>query len=131
MVLREEDWPALEKEYEKLADIYLERQLEGWGEKFNFFHFRMDLYRGPCMAKRLVVVVLVTNIWAIVPNGDIYPCHQFVGKDGYVLAMCMMDYKIQKFLKTSVIHMYSLNQLVLNVGRNSSVLVVVMLTTLH
>ena len=33
-VLREEDWPALEKEYEKLADIYLERQLEGWGEKF-------------------------------------------------------------------------------------------------
>ena len=48
-VLREEDWPVLEKEYEKLADIYLQRQLEGWGEKFNFFHFRMDLYRGPCM----------------------------------------------------------------------------------
>ena len=64
-VLREEDWPALEKEYEKLADIYLERQLEGWGEKFNFFHFRMDLYRGPCMAKRFVVVVLVTNIWQL------------------------------------------------------------------
>ena len=22
---------------------------------------------------------------AVVPNGDIYPCHQFVGKDGYIL----------------------------------------------
>ena len=84
-VLREEDWPALEKEYEKLADIYLERQLEGWGEKFNFFHFRMDLYRGPCMAKRLRGCGAGHEYMAIVPNGDIYPCHQFVGKDGYVL----------------------------------------------
>jgi len=84
-VLREEDWPALEKEYEKLADIYLERQLEGWGEKFNFFHFRMDLYRGPCMAKRLRGCGAGHEYMAIVPNGDIYPCHQFVGKDGYVI----------------------------------------------
>ncbi|MDU7841971.1 MAG: SPASM domain-containing protein [Veillonella sp.] len=84
-VLREEDWPALEKEYEKLADIYLQRQLEGWGEKFNFFHFRMDLYRGPCMAKRLRGCGAGHEYMAIVPNGDIYPCHQFVGKDGYVL----------------------------------------------
>ena len=84
-VLREEDWPVLEKEYEKLADIYLQRQLDGWGEKFNFFHFRMDLYRGPCMAKRLRGCGAGHEYMAIVPNGDIYPCHQFVGKDGYVL----------------------------------------------
>ena len=82
---REEDWPVLEKEYEKLADIYLQRQLDGWGEKFNFFHFRMDLYRGPCMAKRLRGCGAGHEYMAVVPNGDIYPCHQFVGKDGYVL----------------------------------------------
>lgn len=84
-VLRPEDMPIIEKEYEKLADLYLERQLAGWGEKFNFFHFRMDLYRGPCMAKRLRGCGAGHEYMAVVPNGDIYPCHQFVGKDGYVL----------------------------------------------
>lgn len=84
-VLRDEDLPILEKEYEKLADLYLQRQKDGWGEKFNFFHFRMDLYRGPCMAKRLRGCGAGHEYMAIVPNGDIYPCHQFVGRDGYVL----------------------------------------------
>lgn len=84
-VLREEDWPSLSKEYEKLADLYLERQKEGWGERFNFFHFRMDLYRGPCMAKRLRGCGAGHEYMAVVPNGDIYPCHQFVGKEGYVI----------------------------------------------
>lgn len=84
-VLRDEDLPILEKEYEKLADLYLQRQKEGWGEKFNFFHFRMDLYRGPCMAKRLRGCGAGHEYMAVVPNGDIYPCHQFVGRDGYVL----------------------------------------------
>ena len=84
-VLRDEDLPILEKEYEKLADLYLQRQKDGWGEKFNFFHFRMDLYRGPCMAKRLRGCGAGHEYMAVVPNGDIYPCHQFVGRDGYVL----------------------------------------------
>ena len=84
-VLRDEDLPILEQEYEKLADLYLQRQKDGWGEKFNFFHFRMDLYRGPCMAKRLRGCGAGHEYMAIVPNGDIYPCHQFVGRDGYVL----------------------------------------------
>ncbi|WP_289089026.1 thioether cross-link-forming SCIFF peptide maturase [uncultured Veillonella sp.] len=84
-VLRDEDLPILEKEYEKLADLYLQRQKDGWGEKFNFFHFRTDLYRGPCMAKRLRGCGAGHEYMAIVPNGDIYPCHQFVGRDGYVL----------------------------------------------
>lgn len=84
-VLREEDLPILDKEYEKLAHLYLQRQKEGWGEKFNFFHFRMDLYRGPCMAKRLRGCGSGHEYMAVVPNGDIYPCHQFVGKEEYIL----------------------------------------------
>ena len=63
----------------------MQRQKDGWGEKFNFFHFRMDLYRGPCMAKRLRGCGAGHEYMAVVPNGDIYPCHQFVGKDGYIL----------------------------------------------
>lgn len=84
-VIREEDLPQLMEEYEKLADIYLERQLSGEGEKFNFFHFHMDLYRGPCMAKRLRGCGAGHEYMAVVPNGDIYPCHQFVGKEEYVV----------------------------------------------
>lgn len=83
--LKPEDIPTLEKEYEKLADIYLERQRAGTGDSFNFFHFRMDLYRGPCMAKRLRGCGAGHEYMAVVPNGDIYPCHQFVGRDGYIL----------------------------------------------
>ncbi len=84
-VLRPEDIPTLEKEYEKLADIYLDRQIRGIGDDFNFFHFNMDLYRGPCMSKRLRGCGAGHEYMAVVPNGDIYPCHQFVGKDGYVI----------------------------------------------
>ena len=89
--------PVLEKEYEKLADIYLTTSIRWLGQKFNFFHFRMDLYRGPCMAKRLRGCGAGHEYMAVYQMGDIYPCHQFVGKDGYVLGKCMMDYKIQKF----------------------------------
>lgn len=84
-VLRDEDLPTLYKEYEKLADIYLERQLNGTGDKFNFFHFNMDLYRGPCMAKRLRGCGAGHEYMAVVPNGDIYPCHQFVGKEEFIV----------------------------------------------
>ncbi len=84
-VLREEDIPRLKEEYERLADIYLQRQKEGKGDEFNFFHFNMDLYRGPCMSKRLRGCGAGHEYMAVVPNGDIYPCHQFVGKDGYIL----------------------------------------------
>lgn len=84
-VIQEEDLPTLYKEYERLADIYLERQRAGKGDEFNFFHFNMDLYRGPCMAKRLRGCGAGHEYMAVVPNGDIYPCHQFVGKEGYVI----------------------------------------------
>ena len=130
-VLREEDWPTLEKEYETLADIYLQRQKDGWGEKFNFFHFRMDLYRGPCMAKRLRGCGAGHEYMAVVPNGDIYPCHQFVGKDGYILGNVYEGLKILKFQRISVTHMCLQNLPVQNVGLNSSALVAVMPITLH
>lgn len=103
-VLQEEDWPIIDKEYDKLAHLYLERQLQGWGEKFNFFHFRMDLYRGPCMAKRLRGCGAGHEYMAIVPNGDIYPCHQFVGKEEYILGNVfdgLKNYDIPKKMRNT------------------------------
>jgi len=75
--LREEDLPRLFEEYEKLAYEYVKRRKEGnW---FNFFHFMIDLTQGPCIVKRLTGCGSGHEYLAVTPEGDIYPCHQFVG----------------------------------------------------
>lgn len=79
--LREEDLPVLFAEYEKLADEYIKRRKDGrW---FNFFHFMIDLDQGPCVIKRLSGCGAGCEYLSVAPNGDIYPCHQFVGHEEY------------------------------------------------
>ena len=80
-VLTEEDWPTLDKEYEKLARAYLAKKRAG--EAFDFFHFNVALDNGPCVAKRLAGCGAGHEYFAITPEGDIYPCHQFVGREKY------------------------------------------------
>lgn len=79
--LREEDLPAIFREYEKLAWEYHQREEKGEG--FNFFHFMLDLSQGPCAAKRLSGCGSGSEYVAVTPEGDIYPCHQFVGMEEY------------------------------------------------
>lgn len=81
-VLTEEDLPVLYKEYDKLAAEYLKRR-RGQGEPFDFFHFNVALDNGPCVAKRLAGCGAGHEYYAITPTGDIYPCHQFVGREEY------------------------------------------------
>ena len=79
--LTEKDLPAVFAEYEKLSLKLLEREKEG--KKFNFFHFMLDLDQGPCAIKRLRGCGCGNDYVAITPDGDIFPCHQFVGIDEY------------------------------------------------
>ena len=79
--LREEDPPALYAEYEKLAVAMLDKKEKNEG--FNFFHFMIDLTGGPCVAKRLVGCGAGTEYLAVTPEGDLYPCHQFTGIEGF------------------------------------------------
>lgn len=79
--LTEKDLPAVFAEYEKLALKLLEREKQG--KKFNFFHFMLDLDQGPCAIKRLRGCGCGNDYVAITPDGDIFPCHQFVGIDEY------------------------------------------------
>ena len=51
----------------------------------NFFHFNVDLAQGPCVIKRLRGCGAGCEYVAITPEGDIYPCHQFVGNEDYKL----------------------------------------------
>ena len=77
--LTEKELPIIEKEYENLALKMLD--MEKNGEKFNFFHFAVDLTGGPCIIKRLRGCGCGNEYVAITPDGDIYPCHQFVGQE--------------------------------------------------
>ena len=45
----------------------------------------IDLEGGPCVAKRLSGCGSGTEYLAVTPWGDFYPCHQFVGKDEFLL----------------------------------------------
>ena len=78
-----EDLPTLKKEYWRLADLYLQKQKEG--DPFNFFHFNIDLDHGPCLPKRLTGCGAGYEYLVVTPEGDFYPCHQFVGREEYWL----------------------------------------------
>jgi uncharacterized protein len=81
--LRDEDKDAILSEYDRLADLYLEYAKAG--KRFEFFHFNVDLNQGPCVVKRVSGCGAGTEYVAVSPEGDIYPCHQFVGNRDFVL----------------------------------------------
>lgn len=102
--IREEDLETIFAEYEKLAIEMLKRKQEGKG--FNFFHFMIDLTGGPCAYKRLVGCGSGTEYLAVTPEGDLYPCHQFVGQEEYKMGSVFsgverMDTR-EKFEKVNV-----------------------------
>ena len=81
--IREEDLPQLLAQYDELAEEMIKRRKEGNG--FNFFHFMIDLEGGPCVAKRLSGCGSGPEYLAVTPWGDLYPCHQFVGNEDFLM----------------------------------------------
>lgn len=81
--IRKEDLPILCQEYDRLAEEMARRRKNGNG--FQFFHFMIDLEGGPCVAKRLSGCGSGTEYLAVTPWGDLYPCHQFVGNEAFLM----------------------------------------------
>ena len=81
LAIKDEHLPAIEKEYEALCDAYLKRHAEGKG--FNFFHFNVDLEGGPCLSKKVSACGAGNEYFSVIPNGDLYPCHQFAGDKSF------------------------------------------------
>ena len=81
--IREEDLPQLFAEYDALAAELVRRH--GQEGDFHFFHFMIDLEGGPCVYKRLSGCGSGTEYLAVTPIGDLYPCHQFVGNDAFLM----------------------------------------------
>ncbi len=81
--IRKEDLSLIMEEYDKLARLMIEREKQGKG--FNFFHFMIDLEGGPCISKRLSGCGSGTEYLSVTPWGDLYPCHQFVGQEEFLM----------------------------------------------
>ncbi len=77
------DLPRLEQEYDCLVDLYLEQKAQG--HPFHFYHFALDLEKGPCLYKRLSGCGAGVDYLAVAADGTLYPCHQFVGIEGFYM----------------------------------------------
>ena len=81
--IQKEHLPQIFEEYDILAKELIKREKEGRG--VNFFHFMIDLDGGPCISKRLSGCGSGTEYLAVTPWGDLYPCHQFVGDEDFLM----------------------------------------------
>ena len=81
--LTEEDLTVVMDQYERLAELMLQRDKEG--KPFTFYHYMIDLTGGPCIYKRISGCGSGTEYMAVTPWGDLYPCHQFVGEEKFKL----------------------------------------------
>jgi len=70
-------------QYEALAIEMLRRETGDNG--FSFYHFTIDLTGGPCIHKRLAGCGVAGSYLAVTPSGELYPCHQFVGNDNFIM----------------------------------------------
>lgn len=81
--LTEKDLEIVMEQYEKLAELMIQRRKEG--NPFTFYHYMIDLTGGPCIYKRISGCGSGTEYMAVTPWGDLYPCHQFVGEEKFRL----------------------------------------------
>ena len=101
--LTEADLPRVFDEYDKLYEIMKEKP-----DRFNFFHFKIDLDQGPCAIKRLRGCGCGNEYVAVTPDGEVYPCHQFVGMEQWKMGNIfdgVIDNKIKDYFAKT--HIYS------------------------
>ncbi len=104
--LREQDLPTIFNQYDKLYDYMLKKYEDG--NPFKFYHFNIDLQGGPCIYKRISGCGAGHEYVAVTPDGEIYPCHQFVGNKDFLMGDIyggIKDFSIVQNLKDA--HIYN------------------------
>ncbi len=104
--ITETDIETLNKQYEALAEEMVARH--NTDKEFSFFHFAIDMKQGPCVVKRLSGCGAGSEYLAVTPEGDIYPCHQFVGDEHFKMGNVMagiLDFGLTNQFKNA--HVYN------------------------
>ncbi|MDH8677140.1 thioether cross-link-forming SCIFF peptide maturase [Fusibacter bizertensis] len=104
--ITEEHIAKLNSEYEALAEEMVARH--NTDKEFSFFHFAIDMSQGPCVVKRLSGCGAGSEYLAITPEGDIFPCHQFVGDDNFKMGNVLagvLDFGLTNQFKNA--HVYN------------------------
>ena len=83
LFIEDKDIPKILDEYEILATKHLQYLNEG--KDIRFYHFNLDLYEGPCVYKRISACGAGFEYFAVSPEGHLYPCHQFVGQNEFIM----------------------------------------------
>ncbi len=104
--LTNEHLPRIYDEYERLSNMIIANKLSG-GD-LNFFHFSVDFSHGPCLKRRIKGCGAGFEYVAVAPNGDVYPCHQFVGNEDFIMGNVGQGTKVNKemqkeFMKCNVL----------------------------
>lgn len=94
-----EDLPQVLTEYDRLTDLLCSYYKSN--QDVHFFHYNLDLQKGPCLAKRLSGCGAGIEYLVVTPEGDIYPCHQFVGESEFWMGSIhddnLNDFIVEKF----------------------------------
>lgn len=107
LAITNEDLPEIMDNYDKLYEDMVARKRAGKGE-YNFYHFNVDLNGGPCVYKRISGCGAGFEYVAITPQGDVYPCHQFVGREEYKLGTIYDDsYNLELGKEFKKAHIYN------------------------
>lgn len=104
--LRQQDLEMIFKQYDLLTEEMIQRA--STGEAFKFYHFAMDLNGGPCVYKRISGCGAGHEYVAVTPEGDLYPCHQFVGNKDFLMGNVFegeTDNKLSQTFKSA--HIYN------------------------
>lgn len=104
--LKDNDIEQILSEYEKISDYFIESAQNN--KMYEFFHFNIDLNQGPCVIKRISGCGAGTEYLAVAPNGDLYPCHQFVGDEKFKIGnVSDTDYQNEWYDTFNAAHIYS------------------------
>ncbi len=81
--IAEKDLPVIAKEYEKLTREIILRLEKG--QEVDFYHYNIDIDEGVCLPKRLGGCGAGVEYLSVTIEGDLYPCHQFAGREGFLM----------------------------------------------
>ncbi len=89
LAIKYSDLEKIYNEYDKLTEEMTKRL--NTDDKFKFYHFAVDLDGGPCIYKRISGCGAGHEYVSITPEGDIYPCHQFIGNKKFIMGNVMEE----------------------------------------